>query len=71
MLISSNALMFDDLQEKQNCSLPESRPALMPTQLPIQLLLSLCLNLMQLGHRPEYMTLYLCSAFHLHGMMCN
>jgi len=50
MLISINALMFDDLQ--QNCSLPESRPALMPTQLPVQLLLSLCLNLMQLGHRP-------------------
>jgi len=50
MLISSNALRFNDLQEKQNCSFPEPRPALMPTQLPIQLLLPLSLNIMQLGH---------------------
>jgi len=50
MLISSNALRFDNLQEKQKCSLPESRPALMPTQLPIQLLLPLSLNVIWLGH---------------------
>jgi len=71
MLISSNALRFDDSQEKQNCSFPESGPALMPTQLCIQLLLPLSLNIMYPGRRPECLTPYLRSAFRLHGMMCN